>query len=732
MLSRVVAISVLRRLRLAGMTMACLLGFLILRPVAAESADRPEEPWTLMPFQVATYVHDAESARLLNDLSQFSTQLLIWNDTPRTQAVTVGGIAKTALMLFIREHNSPLRSTPLGADAIVERISSAYQSMQSPRIVRIDVSAKYDIGSVPPVDVVGGKAQVPFIVTNSRSTPIRFRLAAINASNPRQLQTDLTLRPGQTLGFFLTSAIKTSSAPMSLEASVENGPKQVFTLPLRAWETEVVKVKVLDESGKSTPARIYLTGADGRAYAPEKVMHRNVTGDYGQRYAGEFYFYTPGSFEVRMPVGGAELDVVKGMEYRPIHRTVDVKKSSTAALELRLQRLTNLRTAGWYSGDIHLHMNLFYQTRIKPADILLIAKAEDLNVANILACNDPLTDKINDFQYFEGKPNAMSDKTYILSVNQEMRNDLYGHVGFVNLKSFVEPAYSGFPGSRYPYDDSPNYYQAMKAKAQGAVVTYVHPGLTSELPVDVALGAADTLDVMCQGDENVNTRYWYRLLNCGFRIPISAGTDSFLNIPSHLVAGAGRLYVQTGPELTYDRWIDGYRKGRSFATNAPLLTFTVDGHSPGDEIKAERSGTIVKICGQARSILPMVALELVHNGRTIRRVEAGADPTTLELSEEFEIRESGWLGLRVRGEANRLAPNDREIYAHTSPVYISLGNQPVAYKEDALYFVGQIDALLDKLEKTGVFKQPADKEKVIALFRKGQDVYRAIAARAEK
>lgn len=140
----------------------------------------------------------------------------------------------------------------------------------------------------------------------------------------------------------------------------------------------------------------------------------------------------------------------------------------------------------------------------------------------------------------------MSDPDHLVYFNQEMRNDLYGHVGFLNLKSFVEPAYTGFPHSPYPFDYPANYSQAAQAKAQGAVVTYVHPRLPSEFPVDIALGVADTIDAMSQGDEEISTGYWYRLLNCGFRCPISAGTDSFLNIPHHLIPGLGDSTLRVG------------------------------------------------------------------------------------------------------------------------------------------------------------------------------------------
>jgi hypothetical protein len=54
------------------------------------------------------------------------------------------------------------------------------------------------------------------------------------------------------------------------------------------------------------------------------------------------------------------------------------------------------------------------------------------------------------------------------------------------------------------------------------------------LPMDVALGTIDSMDVMGSNHE-ANLPVWYHLLNCGFRLPASAGTDCFLNrIPSRL------------------------------------------------------------------------------------------------------------------------------------------------------------------------------------------------------
>ena len=48
-----------------------------------------------------------------------------------------------------------------------------------------------------------------------------------------------------------------------------------------------------------------------------------------------------------------------------------------------------------------------------------------------------------------------------------------------------------------------------------------------ELPVDLALGHRTAMDVLSNNDENATMEMWCRLLNCGFRVAIPAGTDAF-------------------------------------------------------------------------------------------------------------------------------------------------------------------------------------------------------------
>src|SRR3989442_13764018 len=82
------------------------------------------------------------------------------------------------------------------------------------------------------------------------------------------------------------------------------------------------------------------------------------------------------------------------------------------------------------------------------------------------------------------------------------------------------------------------------AHAQGAVFGYVHPfdtqpdptdtteRLTYELPVDAALGKLDYLEVMGYSDHLISSGIWYRLLNCGFRLPAGGRPARFSDLPS--------------------------------------------------------------------------------------------------------------------------------------------------------------------------------------------------------
>ena len=107
-----------------------------------------------------------------------------------------------------------------------------------------------------------------------------------------------------------------------------------------------LKERVLDEEDSVTPARIYLTGSDGRAYRPGEALARVTNADYGQPFGGDYYFYSGGDFQVDLPPGDATLEVVKGFEYRPVSQRVSIAPGASSTTEVRLQKPFDLRRQG--------------------------------------------------------------------------------------------------------------------------------------------------------------------------------------------------------------------------------------------------------------------------------------------------------------------------------------------------------------------------------------------------
>ena len=467
-------------------------------------AGKPKEiPLTQIPL-LGNYVMNKEVAPYLGDAAEFAIRLLQWSDTNRPSVLKVQKTIKGET--YAQEWGANLDYHPLPLEGVIKLTGDTYWALESPRLIKAEISDRIVLLQAPEqLDLLHAQAvPVPFVVRNSQDQEIRVAVQSSGSalsieSEPRHL------KPGQTLGWFALLSLKTwEEGQIALKIEAGSLSKEI-SLKTRPWKSSTLKVRILDEHGLPTQARVYLMGADGKSYTPEGVQPRITNGDYRQPYGGEYYFYADGSFQVRVPAGVTALEVVRGLEYQPTARQIDLPPDGEKEIEIRLERTWDMAARGWWSGDTHLHANLFHDpisggdSRIKPKDVLFAVKAEDLNVGHILACNSE-DGYVYGRREFEGRPNALSEKRYILYWNEEMRNlRLYGHMAFLNLKSFVEPAFVGWPGTTHPQDDPPNYDQAVKAKKQGAAVVYVHPSLPSEYPVDIALGVADTIDVMCQG-----------------------------------------------------------------------------------------------------------------------------------------------------------------------------------------------------------------------------------------
>lgn len=460
-----------------------------------------------------------------------------------------------------------------------------------------------------------------------------------------------------------------------------------------------VRVIVTDEKGAPTSARLSMKHkGNGCFHAPPGAMHRRIN--------NTGWFYLTGEASFALPEGDYEIRAARGPEYKILLNEQKVA-GVEATIEIKLERWVNMAERGWFSGENHIHANYGYgEWHNTPPSILQMCEGEDLNVANMVLANSD-GNGVFDRQFFRGALDPLSKPHTLLWWNEEFRSTIWGHMTLFHLKQVVEPVYTGFPNTTNPWDIPTNGDIARRTHWQNAVASYTHPTnnpidfydqpySAKGLPIDAALGLIDVVDVMGYVYEP-SVPLWYRLLNCGFRIPAAAGTDVFLNRINSYPPGHGRVYVHVDGAFTYESWIDGLKKGRSFVSNSPMLEFTVDGNEPGATIHLDQPGK-VKVVGKVSSAYPVEKLVVMQNG--ISAGDGVLEPGGLsgKIEAEIQVDRTGWIALRASGPAND-GSMARSMAAHTNPVYVEVkGTRPIT-QPDAEFFLGWIDRLEADLKR---------------------------------
>ncbi len=198
---------------------------------------------------------------------------------------------------------------------------------------------------------------------------------------------------------------------------------------------------------------------------------------------------------------------------------------------------------------------------------------------------------------------------------------------------------------------------------------------------------------------------YYHALNCGLRVPPTAGSAS--GVLANPV-GYNRVYVHLGGEITYERWWQGVAEGRVFVTNGPLLRVRADGHLPGHVFRGDGPLSLA-IEGRLDSRDPVGALELVRNGR--------AEP--LRLPSRITVDESGWFLVRAVADV----PHTFR-FASTGPFYVEIGARPrPVRRESARFFLDWVRERIARLQ----LDDPRQRAEVLATLHEAERFWQAKA-----
>jgi len=258
-----------------------------------------------------------------------------------------------------------------------------------------------------------------------------------------------------------------------------------------------------------------------------------------------------------------------------------------------------------------------------------------------------------------------------------------------------------------------------------------------EVVADLILEKVDGVEIRTFGPhlDDFQMQEWYRFLNCGYRVAAVGGTDKMW---AGMPVGGVRTYADLrGEEFTFQNWARAIRAGRTFTTSGPVIGLTVEGKTLGEEIRLPGGGGTLGVEAWAQSVLPFHALQVVVNGRVVasETSEAGACPELAEgacpelaegarrltLKVNLRLEGSSWVAARCVSRYKVWHGWPIPIAAHTSPVYVAVGEQRQFSPSDATYMMTMLDGGMAWLDTLSIPADPERQARIRGVFEQAQE-----------
>ena len=443
--------------------------------------------------------------------------------------------------------------------------------------------------------------------------------------------------------------------------------------------TAKLRMEVYDPQGVPLPCRIHLSNSSGDAVKPDGYPGWND------------HFVCPGQAELLLASGVYQYEIERGPEYERLSGSFEMTDGVTYYEKRTLRRIADLKESGWYAGDLHVHRPV--------EDVPLLMQAEDLHVAPVIT--------------WWNQRNLWSDRDipsptlvqfdgarfYDVMAGEDEREG--GALLYFGLEQPLEitRATREFP--------SPLTYVAAGRDVDRELWIDIEKPFWWDVPQWLASGVAQSIGIannhMCRSRMYENEAwgrprdvgrlpnprgngYWtqeiyYHALNCGLRLPPSAGSASGV-LPNPV--GYNRVYVHVDGELSWDKWWDGLRAGRSFVTNGPLLQVWGNGKLPGHSFGSDENASLeIELDVRLTTLDHVPVVEVIHNGEVVKTL-ATTDDREQTLQITLTVNEPGWFVVRAitdRPETFR--------FASTAPFYIDAADGEPRISRASVEFFAQ-------------------------------------------
>jgi hypothetical protein len=489
--------------------------------------------------------------------------------------------------------------------------------------------------------------------------------------------------------------------------------------------TGQLELTVVDkDTGKPIPCRMHLMTAKGQPRRVEKVPYWND------------HFAMPGKMMLRLPLGNYTFVLERGLEYLDQNGNFTLNVFADDAKQIELRRFTDMAAEGWFSADMDI--------RRPASDIELLMLADDLHLGEVVTWgNEKSVGQVANLpksKKDDTKPGQVSNLPHVFDTNR-----CYQLLAGIESRSGGEIIYHRLstPLKLVATDKQyPSLIQdAMEAKKQKDAWVEIANPASWDMPTLVALNLVDSIQVansrICRekmapedagskprdkkkfpdpwGNAQWSQEIFFKLLECGLRIPPTAGSGSGV-APNPV--GYNRAYVNIDGEFSYENFWDSLRDGRVFITNGPLMRMSVEGHPPGHVFGAAKGEKLqFEIALTLSTREEIHYLEIIKNGlveKTIRMDEYIEDVKNNKLP-KIEFTESGWFLVRAVCDSAK-----SYHFALTGPYHVNIGDQPRVSKKAAQFF---LDWVYERAKQIKLDDAEQQKE-VLGYHRKARDYWK--------
>jgi hypothetical protein len=491
-----------------------------------------------------------------------------------------------------------------------------------------------------------------------------------------------------------------------------------FALRLGAADGQLLLSAVDKETGQPIACRIHLQNANGR---PVRIPGAVALGDH---------IDFDGKLLLKLPIGNYTFVMERGLEYLDMtgHFRIDQFADDTKQVELR--RFCDMAKEGWWSGDLDVQR--------AEKDQPLLMQAEDLHVATVTTFSNRKS--VWSGRDVPAKPliSTRADRCFHILGGEDALPG--GTLAYLNLSKPIDLAALAA--------DSPLDHVAEARRQDGAWID-ARSASAWDLPVWLALGKLDSIEVVdrqflrdpatassaqaLSGDRprdkqlfpsplgigRCSQQVYFHALNCGLRIPPTAGSGSGTTINP---VGYNRLYVYCGPQFSYDKWWAGVREGKVVITNGPMLRPTVEGEPPGHVFKAPTGEKIDLKIGLTFSTRDKISyLEIVQDGKVIHEVRLSDWQQAGGKLPHMVFDRSGWFLIRAVADTPKTYR-----FAMTAPYYVEVGDHPRVSRSSVQFFLDW----LNEREAQVKVADPGLHDATLAALAKAREYWKGLLAKA--